>query len=92
MVGGHDAVDGGDGLGGVAFCGGLVLQGADGVAGDVLALHREQFLHDGERDVEALIVAVVVAAVDGLNAADDREADVVDGDGLTDHGAAGEEQ
>jgi hypothetical protein len=48
VVAGDDVMDGGSGQGGVSLESGLVLDGGDGVAGDVFALHGEEFLHGGE--------------------------------------------
>jgi len=92
VVAGDDAVDGGDGLCRVSLDGGLILDGGDCVAGNVFALHGEELLHRGEGHVELLVVAVIVAAGDGADLANDAEGDVVDGDGFAEDGAAREEQ
>ena len=60
--------------------------------GTLSPLHGEELLHGGQGDVELLVVAVVVAVADGLESAYNGEADVVDGDGLTQHRVAQREQ
>src|SRR5215469_385008 len=86
------AMYGGDGCGGIALLCGLVLDGRERVAGNVFALEREELLHGGDGDVQLLIVAVVVAARDLLDGADDVEGCAVDGDGFAEPGASGKEQ
>ena len=89
---GDDAVD--VGLGGLVHVGreGLVLDGGDGVGGDVFAVQREELQHGGEGDVDLLVVAVVVAAADALGDADDQEAVSVEGDVGAERGASGKEE
>ena len=72
----------------VALGGGLVLDGSQCIVRNIVAFHGEELLHRGDRDVNLLIVPVVVAPADGLYAAHDGEADVVDVDRLAQHGAA----
>ena len=85
---GDDPMDGGYGSGRVALGGGLVLDGCQRIVRNILAFHGEEFLHRGDRDVDLLIVSVVVAAADGRHATNDGEADVVDVDRLAQHGPA----
>ena len=61
---GDDAMDGGDRGDGVALDRRLVLDRGECVVRDVFALEREQLLHGCERDVDLLIVEIVVAAAD----------------------------
>src|ERR1019366_10746467 len=88
----NDAMDRSDGSRGLAAGGGLVLDGGQRIAGDVVAFEGEELLHGGDGDVNLLVVEIVVAAADFAGFADHLELRSIDGDGLVKVGAAGKQE
>src|ERR1019366_9435961 len=88
----NDAMDRSDGSRGLAAGGGLVLDGGQRIAGNVVAFEGEELLHGGDGDVNLLVVKIVVAATDFVDLPHHFELGSIDGDGLVKVGAAGKQE